>query len=69
MPLPVAGLMSTDPVDEVCRQQRVVDEAAAALGCGLHSPFGTLSFLGLTVIPTLRITDEGLFDVEAFALV
>jgi len=68
MPLPVAGLMSTQPAAEVCRQQAVVNKAAAALGCGLHSPFGTLSFLALTVIPSLRITDEGLFDVERFQL-
>jgi adenine deaminase len=69
MPLPVAGLMSTDPVAEVCAQQRAVDQAAAALGCLLHSPFGTLSFLALSVIPSLRITDAGLFDVERFELV
>lgn len=69
MPLPVAGLMSTEPVGEVCRQQRAVDEAAAGLGCRLHSPFGTLSFLALSVIPSLRITDAGLFDVERFELV
>ncbi len=69
MTLPVAGLMSTKPAAEVCAEQAAVDAAAAALGCPLHSPFGTLSFLALTVIPSLRITDEGLFDVDAFALV
>jgi adenine deaminase len=69
MPLPVAGLMSTEPAGEVCRQQRAVNEAAAGLGCPLHSPFGTLSFLALSVIGALRITDVGLFDVEAFELV
>lgn len=69
MPLPVAGLMSAEPAETVCRQQRAVNGAAAALGCPLHSPFGTLSFLPLTVIPKLRITDAGLFDVERFSLV
>jgi adenine deaminase len=69
MPLPLAGLMSTEPADEVCRQQQAVDAAAGALGVPLASPFGTLSFLPLTVIPSLRMTDRGLFDVDAFALV
>jgi adenine deaminase len=69
MPLPVAGLLSPASADEVCRQQRTVDAAAAHLGCTLHSPFGTLSFLALTVIPELRMTDQGLFDVETFELV
>jgi len=69
MPLPVAGLLSTEPAAEVCRQQAAVNLAAAALGCSLHSPFGTLSFMPLTVIPSLRITDVGLFDVDRFALV
>lgn len=63
MALPFAGLMSTESVDEVCRQQAEVTRAASTLGCGLHSPFGTLSFLGLSVIPELRITDSGLFNV------
>jgi adenine deaminase len=67
--LPVAGLMTSAPVAEVCRRQAAVNGAAAALGCPLHSPFGALSFLALTVIPELRITDAGLFDVESFALV
>jgi len=69
MALPVAGLMSAESVGEVCRLQQVVNEAAAGLGCRLHSPFGTLSFLALSVIPALRITDIGLFDVESFQIV
>ena len=69
LPLPLAGLISTEPADEVCRQLREVDQAAASLGCQLHSPFGTLSFLGLSVIPELRITDQGMFDVVEFQLV
>jgi adenine deaminase len=69
MALPVAGLMSTEPAETVCAQQREVNAAAAELGCGLPAPFGTLSFLPLSVIPALRITDDGLFDVNAFELV
>jgi adenine deaminase len=61
--LPVAGLMSDLGAEEVCRQLEHVRGAARALGCGLACPFGTLSFLALSVIPDLRITDQGLFDV------
>jgi adenine deaminase len=63
LPLPLAGLMSLEPVDTVIRQQESVNRAAQSLGIGLHSPFGTLSFLGLSVIPDLRMTDRGLLDV------
>jgi adenine deaminase len=44
-------------------------EAAHNLGCELHSPFQTLSFLALSVIPSLKITDRGLVDVDRFELV
>jgi adenine deaminase len=64
LPLPVAGLLSTQNSDTVCRQLEEVYAAAHALGCSLTSPFGTLSFLALPVIPELRITDQGLFDVS-----
>ncbi len=63
MPLPVAGLLSVEPAEVACRQLREVRAAAQALGSGLGCPFGTLSFLALPVIPELRITDRGLFDV------
>ncbi|UCD75339.1 MAG: adenine deaminase [Phycisphaerales bacterium] len=60
--LPLAGLISTLRAEQVCGRQRELARAAAALGCRLPSPFGTLSFLGLSVIPELRITDRGLLD-------
>jgi adenine deaminase len=63
LPLPFAGLLSIDSVDVVCRQLEEVDRAARALGCPLDAPFGTLSFLALPVIPELRITTRGVFDV------
>ena len=63
LPLPVAGLLSTEPAEAVCSQLREVRKAARELGCPLTCPFGTLSFLALSVIPELRITDQGLFDV------
>jgi adenine deaminase len=63
VPLPVAGLLSLETAETVCRQLELVNHAAAALGCPLEAPFGTLSFLALPVIPELRITTRGVFDV------
>jgi adenine deaminase len=64
LPLPIAGLLSVEDADVVCRQLAEVNRAARALGCPLQAPFGTLSFLALPVIPELRITTKGLFDVN-----
>ena len=71
LPLPVAGLLSTEPAEAVRRKLRAAHAAAGELGCPLATPFGTLSFLALSVIPELRITDQGLFDVtrQEFAAV
>lgn len=63
LPLAIAGLISTESADVVCQQLERVNAAARDLGCTLSAPFGTLSFLALPVIPDLRITDQGLFDV------
>ena len=63
VPLPVAGLLSFESALTVCRQLDEVNRAARALGCPLDAPFGTLSFLALPVIPELRITTQGVFDV------
>jgi adenine deaminase len=63
LPLPVAGLLSVGGADGVCRQLEEVERAAQALGCTLPCPFGALSFLALSVIPALRLTDQGLWDV------
>jgi adenine deaminase len=64
VPLPVAGLLSVESALTVCRQLDEVNQAARALGCPLEAPFGTLSFLALPVIPELRITTHGVFDVN-----
>ena len=69
LPLQVAGLLSTAPLDEVLERSRACVDAARKLGCTLHSPFQTLSFLALSVIPSLKITDRGLVDVDRFELV
>jgi len=64
LPLPLAGLLSLESAETVCRQLENLNTAARALGCQLSFPFGTLSFLALPVIPVLKITDQGLFDVN-----
>jgi adenine deaminase len=63
LPLPLAGLLSVEPFETVCEQLHAVYGAARLLGCELASPFGTLSFLALPVIPEVRVTDQGMFDV------
>jgi adenine deaminase len=69
LPLPIAGLMSDRPITEVYRNQNAMLEAAAGLGCSIPDPFMTLSFMALEVIPSLKLTDQGLVDVDRFALV
>ncbi len=69
LPLPVAGLMSNKPIHEVRRQLDEVIGAARGLGSELHDPFMTLSFLALEVIPHLKLTDQGLVDVDKFQFV
>src|ERR671923_278746 len=67
--LPIAGLLSDASLDEVIAQSRACVDAAQALGCRLPSPFQTMAFLALSVIPSLKITDRGLVDVDRFELV
>ncbi len=68
-PLSVAGLLSEASLVDVIAQSRACNEAATRLGWSGATPFLTLSFLGLSVIPHLKITDLGLVDVDRFALV
>jgi adenine deaminase len=69
VPLPIAGLMSDQPLQTVRRQMDELVQAAHGLGSPLHDPLMTLGFLALEVIPSLKLTDQGLVDVEAFDLV
>ena len=70
VPLPLAGLMSDLPADAVCDQIAALGAAAAdRLGVTLQEPFMQLSFIALSVIPQLRLTDGGLVDVDRFAFV
>jgi adenine deaminase len=69
LPLPIGGLMSDQPARVVAEGQHRLVEAARALGATIGAPFMHMSFLGLSVIPELRLTDRGLVDVGKFALV
>jgi adenine deaminase len=60
--LPIAGLVSDRPLDEVMAGINALNDAAHALGCKLEAPFMTLSFLSLSPIPELKLTDQGLID-------
>ena len=68
VPLPLGGLVSPLPAAEIVQQLNKLDEVAAALGCTLEHPCMTLSFLSLSVIPSLKLTDQGLIDIETFTL-
>jgi len=67
--LPVGGLMSLAPFEEVEADLRRLRDAAARLGVTLEEPFLQLAFLALPVIPSLKITDRGLVDVEKFEII
>jgi len=69
LPLPIAGLMSDRPVEEVAAQVHAVEQAWVELGCRLISPFMTMSLLSLPVLPELRLTNRGLVDTLKFKLI
>jgi adenine deaminase len=68
VPLPLAGIMADRPPREVADELARAEAVAAELGCRVGAPFMALSFLALPVIPSLKLTDRGLVDVDAFAL-
>ena len=67
--LPYGGLMSYEPSEAVRAQLDDVLAAARELGTFLHDPFMAMSFPGLEVIPKLKLTDQGLVDLDRFELV
>ncbi len=69
VPLPVAGLMSTDDGYRVAEQYSLIDRAAKKAGSTLASPFMSLSFMALLVIPHLKLSDRGLFDGDKFEFI
>ncbi|KYG72586.1 MULTISPECIES: adenine deaminase [Roseivirga] len=66
LPLPVAGIMSAENGYEVAKKYTLIDKMSKSLGSTLNSPFMTLSFMALLVIPKLKLSDLGLFDGEKF---
>lgn len=63
LPLPIAGLMSDQPLEAVAADYDAVEAAARSLGATAASPFGQLAFLGISVIPAARVTDRGFLEV------
>lgn len=64
--LDIAGLMSSASGEEVAHRYEVLNNIASTMGCALTSPFMTLSFMALLVVPELKLSDKGLFDVDLF---
>ncbi|MFQ5879645.1 MAG: adenine deaminase [Dehalococcoidia bacterium] len=64
LPLPIAGLLSAESLETTATRLQAVEAAAASLGAAIPAPFAVLSFVALPVIPSLRLTDKGLVDVE-----
>lgn len=69
LPLPIAGLMSNEDVYDVARKLGILHNMTKALGCKLASPFMTMAFMALLVIPSLKISDKGLFDGDSFEFI
>lgn len=69
VPMPIAGLMSDQPIETVVEQVRALEKAWQQLGCTIHAPFMTFSLIALPVIPEVRISNRGLVDVTKFELI
>ena len=66
MPLPVAGIMSDKPAKEIGKAYAELDKMAKKMGSTLRAPYMSLSFMALLVIPSLKLSDKGLFDGHKF---
>ncbi len=69
LPLPIAGIMSTESYSHVAERYTDLDNMAKSLGSTLHAPFMTLSFMTLLVIPKIKLSDKGLFDGETLEFI
>lgn len=67
--MPIAGLMSEQPLEVVSKEVEQLEEAWKEIGCQINAPFMTLSLIALSVIPTIRISNRGIVDVEEFKLI
>jgi len=67
--LPIAGLMSDKSCEDIGQAYSEIDLFVKAMGCNIHAPYMTLSFMALLVIPKIKISDLGLFDAEAFKFI
>ena len=67
--LPIAGLMTNEDAELVAKKLTVLQKMASALGCKIDAPFMTMAFMALLVIPSLKISDLGLFDGDAFEFI
>jgi adenine deaminase len=69
LPLPIAGLMSDGDVYDVADKLGILHNMTKALGCQLEAPFMTMAFMALLVIPSIKISDKGLFDGDSFEFI
>jgi len=69
LPLPIAGIMSDLNYIEVSKKYIGLNRFAKEMGSQLRAPFMTLSFMGLLVIPEIKLSDKGLFDVSKFEFI
>lgn len=67
--LDIAGIMSNKPVVVIAEGYKMISDMVKSMGCNMSSPFMTLSFMALLVIPELKLSDKGLFDGRTFRLV
>jgi adenine deaminase len=69
LPLPIAGIMSDQPIEKVAEGLKDLKDAAKKVGCTMDEPFMAMAFLSLPVIPKLKISDLGLIDVTRFRVI
>jgi adenine deaminase len=67
--LPIAGLMSNEDGHDIAKKLTILQKMASALGCKLTAPFMTMAFMSLLVIPSLKLSDRGLFDGDNFEFI
>ncbi|GHO42182.1 hypothetical protein KSX_03450 [Ktedonospora formicarum] len=69
LPLPLGGIISPQPVEEVARDLEYLDQTVSEMGVKIAHPFGFLSFLALSIVPSLKITDLGVLNVDTWSII